>query len=337
MDKPQAVALVSGGVDSTVAAIVAQEDYDLIPLVIDTGFMRKGEITAIVQSLKSIGLPTSTFDGTEYFFDELGRETDAEKKRAAFRRAYFGSVAEVCKVLHVHNVIQGTIAPDWIESQGGIKTHHNVTKDIGVDPLAKYDIEIIEPIRDLYKDQVRDMAKKNNLPDEILYRQPFPGPGLLIRCLGRVSRSRIALLQDCTEIVSRNIRSVFDGCVDGQYFCALIPNDSKVTGVRGDERAYGDFAIVDADLGKPETWPGVVATVTGARDITRVFAQVSEWSTPGEQVVIRAITSRDFMTAEVAPVPVSILKRIDVEMKELKVGNVVFDITTKPPGTIEFE
>lgn len=334
-EKPEAIAAMSGGVDSTVAAVLAREDYDIIPVIIDTGFMRTGEVEWVRKALQKVGFEFPwVWNAGEWFIEAIGKETDAEKKRALFKSAYFGCLAEACKTMHVKYLIQGTIAPDWIESQGGIKTHHNVTAEVGIDPIKEYGIEIVEPIRELYKDQVRLQAEKLGLPEEIITRQPFPGPGLMLRLVGhRVQYGRLETLRECTTIVESALKDYGFG----QCFCAFVADDAKVTGVKGDERAYGNFGLVEFD--RPGMWPDYVRGFTSDPDITRVFMRLNEkLETVGYDTVIRAVTTRDFMTADVGLIPEDVLKKLCKDLQAVKeVGNVYYDITPKPPGTVEFE
>ncbi len=335
VDKLQAIAAMSGGVDSTVAARLAEEDYEVIPLIIDHGFMRKGEVTWVRETLQKSGfIRPFVATAEEHFAEVIGRETDAEKKRILFKEAYFGTLAEICRSMHVKHLIQGTIAPDWIESQGGIKTHHNVTAELGIDPIKEYGIEVIEPIRDLYKDQVRLQAQKFGLPEEIITRQPFPGPGLMLRLVGhRVQYSRLETLRECTAIVESDLQDY----KFGQYFCAFVAEDAKVTGVKGDERAYGNFGLVDFD--RSDMWPAYVGGFTADPSVTRVFMRLNEKpELIGYDTVIRAVTTRDFMTADVGIIPEDVLMKLCKDLRAVKeVGNVYYDITPKPPATVEFE
>ena len=271
-------------------------------------------------------------------------------------------------------ILQGTIAPDWIETQGGIKTQHNILEQVGIDPATTYGFKIIEPLADLYKDQVRTLGRHLNLPNELSERQPFPGPGLLVRCIGNVTKEKIRVLKEATKMVETSL-APFNY---EQYFAAVIENrfakdpsldtvpetasealglpesevhadvfEDRVTGVKGDQRCYGLLAGVKLSEESRETYGWLqdrlrqlqAGMVEKFPDITRVAMLVKERRGGGPlSILVRAVSTRDFMTAAVSPVPWKILKDIGQQiLKEENVSRVYYDITPKPPGTIEFE
>lgn len=288
----------SGGVDSTVAAVLADRAIgeQLVAVYVDTGYMRKGETEMIDNMLKELGLNYKIIDASEEFFDALKGVIEPEEKRKIIGEKFIRVFEREAKLVEAEFLVQGTIAPDWIESGGGlrdtIKSHHNV----GALP-EKMALKLVEPLRDIYKDEVRKVARALNIP--VAERQPFPGPGLAVRILGEATPEATAIVREACAIAEEEIdRAVEEGLMEApwQYFAALLP--IKSVGVMGDVRAYG------------------------------------------RTVVVRAVQSVDAMTAAYSQIPHSVLERISIRItNELKdvVNRVVYDITNKPPGTIEWE
>jgi len=374
----KAIAAVSGGVDSTVAALVAKRALGdrLSPVFIDTGFLRVGEPESVKAMLgePSLGLKVKLVKAGGRFLDATKGEGDAEEKRKKFRETFYRVLGEEARKDGCDFVVQGTIAPDWIETQGGIKTQHNILEQVGIDPLASYGFKVVEPISELYKDQVRVLGRYLDVPKDMSGRQPFPGPGLLVRCIGTVSKRKLALLKSSTKIVEEKLGPFsYD-----QYLAGVIENrlteeqvyknlgataaealglpasetrldvfEDRVTGVKGDTRSYGRLAGIKIQEDSRETYGWLPEKLRLAQssivekfpDITRVAVLVKEKrGGPPLSVIIRAISTRDFMTAAVAQVPWKILK--DIAESILKNGDssrVYYDITPKPPATIEFE
>ncbi len=296
--KGKAIIACSGGVDSMVAAVIASKAIGdrLLAVYVDTGMMRKGETDEVRGMLQDMGVNFKIIDASAEYFEALKGVTDPEAKRKIIGEKFIRVFEREAKVFEAKYLVQGTIAPDWIESGDGvrdtIKSHHNVgglPKDMGM--------ELCEPLRDLYKDEVRAVARL--LGVKASERQPFPGPGLAVRCLGEVTPENIAIVREACFIVEDEIqKAVADGKMEmpWQYFAALLP--SKSVGVQGDRRAYG------------------------------------------RTIVVRAVSSLDAMTAEFSMIPLAILdkisRRITNTMKD-QVNRVVYDITNKPPATIEWE
>ncbi|HLC10597.1 MAG TPA: GMP synthase, partial [Candidatus Bathyarchaeia archaeon] len=257
---------------------------------------------------------------------------------------------------------------------GGIKTQHNILEQVGIDPVATYGFKIVEPLADLYKDQVRMLGRHLSLPSELSERQPFPGPGLLVRCIGNVTKEKMRMLKQATKIVETSL-APFNY---EQYFAAVVENrfakdpalktlsevaaealglpksdvhvdvfEDRVTGVKGDQRCYGLLAGVKLSEESRETYGWLqdrlrqlqTGIVEKFSDITRVALLVQERRGGRHlSILVRAVSTRDFMTAAVSPVPWKILKDIGQQvLKEEDVSQVYYDITPKPPGTIEFE
>jgi GMP synthase (glutamine-hydrolysing) len=298
--KGNAVIGISGGVDSTTAAILVNRAVGarLLCVLVDTGYMRKNEVEFNEGMLRRLGLNVLVVDARERFFAGLKSVIDPEKKRKVIGELFIRVFEEVARKENARFFVQGTIAPDWIESGGGlrdrIKSHHNV----GGLP-EKIEFEIVEPLRDLYKDEVRIVGQKLGLPSEVCERQPFPGPGLAVRILGEADPESTRIVREACAIVEEEIeKAVKKGEMSKpwQYFAVLLP--CKTVGVHGDVRAYGHI------------------------------------------IAVRAVESLDGMSAAYSKIPQTVLERISVRITNTlkdEVGRVVFDITNKPPGTIEYE
>ena len=283
----RAIIALSGGVDSSVCAVLAHRAIGelLTPIYIDTGLMRKGETERIKKIFESMNL--QVVYGKERFLKALKGQTDPEKKRKAVGEAFIREFEKEARMLGVRYLIQGTIYPDRIESEGGIKSHHNVG---GLPSVVDFD-GIIEPIADLYKDEVREVARTLGLPREISDRMPFPGPGLSVRIIGEVTQEKLDVVRAANAIVEEELVEQY---APWQTFAALL---EKGTGVKGDVRVHG-------------------------------------WI-----IAVRAVTSRDGMTAEAMELPWDVLSKIEsrITSEIPNVSRVLYDLTPKPPATIEFE
>jgi GMP synthase (glutamine-hydrolysing) len=281
------VMALSGGVDSSVCAALAARAIgdNLIPIYIDTGLMRKGETERIRTIFATINL--QIVDAGDEFLDALKGITEPEDKRKAIGERFIRVFEREARKIGAKCLLQGTIYPDRIESEGGIKSHHNV----GGMPLHMEFTKVIEPIRDLYKDEVREVAGALGLPKEIQHRMPFPGPGLAVRVLGEVTREKVAIIREANWIVEDELVEQYR---PWQCFAALL---GLGTGVKGDNRIHG-------------------------------------WI-----VAIRAVNSRDGMTADPLDIPFEHLMKIGSRITAdiPRVARVVYDITAKPPATIEYE
>jgi GMP synthase (glutamine-hydrolysing) len=281
------VMALSGGVDSSVCAALASRAIGdrLKPIYVNTGLMRKGESDRICELFCDINL--TMVDASDEFFAVLKGVIDPEEKRKMIGEKFIRIFEREAKKTGARHLLQGTIYPDRIESEGGIKSHHNV----GGMPLHMEFDSIIEPLQDLYKDEVRTVAKELNLPLEIQHRMPFPGPGLAVRCLGEVTPDKIAVVREANAIVEEELVEEFQ---PWQCFAALL---GLGTGVKGDVRLHG-------------------------------------WI-----IAVRAVHSRDAMTAEPFELPYEVLSRIAsrITAEIPGVARVVYDVTPKPPATIEYE
>jgi len=348
----KAVAAVSGGVDSTTAAALSYKILGdrVVPVMIDTGFLRENEAQKVKEMLKNI-MPLQVVDVSEEFISALEGLSDAEEKRKKFRQLFYDTLSRIVKENNAKYLIQGTIAADWVETQGGIKTQHNVLVQLGIDTEKEWGFKVVEPLADLYKDEVRALSKYLGLPKEIYARQPFPGPGLLVRVVGKLTREKLEIVRKATEVVERNLATLnlsqyfsvifesdgyYDEKLSSETGCKVKVYNTLATGVKGDVRAYGNIASVDCK----KDYEGLreITEKLAAYNITHVLVKVKDVNPNGQYTIgIRAVTTQDFMTADFAKIDWNLLEKIANELNYEKIREVVYDVTTKPPATIEFE
>jgi GMP synthase (glutamine-hydrolysing) len=299
----QVICGLSGGVDSSVAALLVHRAIgdQLTCVFVDHGLMRKGEGEQVVAAFRDhFKVPLVAVDAEERFLAKLAGVTEPEAKRKIIGNEFIRVFEEeAAKLEDPRYLVQGTLYSDVIESGGDgsagaatIKSHHNVG---GLPEDLQF--ELVEPLRALFKDEVRQVGLELGLPERLVWRQPFPGPGLGIRIVGgEVNRERLEILRDADYVLQDEIRGAGLYRDLWQSFCVL-PGDLRTVGVQGDERTYGYV------------------------------------------VVLRAVTSDDAMTADWARLPYDLLERIASRMiNEIRqVNRVVLDVTSKPPGTIEWE
>ena len=303
-----AICGLSGGVDSSVAAVlVAKAIGDRLTCIfVNNGVLRKDEFAKVQTTMREqLGLNVVAVDASERFLAKLAGVTDPEQKRKVIGNEFIAVFDDEAKKIfeaeksageEVAWLVQGTLYPDVIESSSvhgpshTIKSHHNV----GGLP-ADMKLKLIEPLRDLFKDEVRRIGRDLGMPEEIIERQPFPGPGLAVRILGEVTAERVAILQEADQIVVDEIKKAGLYRKVWQSFAVLLP--VKSVGVMGDQRTYANTCAV------------------------------------------RAVESEDGMTADWAPLPYEVLRTISSRIvSEVRgINRVVYDITSKPPGTIEWE
>jgi len=294
------ICALSGGVDSSVAAALTHRAVgdQLTCIFVDNGVLRTGERDQVEKTFASqMHLNMRILDRTSQFLTGLKSVTDPERKRKIIGRLFIKNFeVESKKLKGIKYLVQGTLYPDVIESvsfkgpSATIKTHHNVG---GLPTRMK--LKLVEPLRELFKDEVRALGQELGLPDEIIWRQPFPGPGLAIRVLGAVTKERLAILRGAETIVDQEIRAAGLYREIWQAFAVLLP--IRTVGVMGDQRTY-EYVIA-----------------------------------------IRAVTSLDGMTADWAKIPSDVLGKMSSRIiNEVKgVNRVVYDISSKPPSTIEWE
>ncbi|MCX8184116.1 MAG: 7-cyano-7-deazaguanine synthase, partial [Crenarchaeota archaeon] len=231
-----AIVALSGGVDSSVTAVLGFKAVgrNLRAVFLEDGFMRIGEAEKISRVFKNLGISVDVHNVQRDFLTALKGIRDAEEKRKTFRDTFYKTFSRIAEQAGAKIVLQGTIAADIVETAGGVKTQHNVLEQIGINPLEKYGFKIVEPLKELYKNQVRRVARELGLPDEIVNRRPFPGPGLAIRILGEVTEEKLLIIKKATSIVEDELADV--ECF--QAFPVLL--EGRATGVdRNSTRKYG--------------------------------------------------------------------------------------------------
>ncbi len=300
VDNSNVICALSGGVDSSVVAVLVHKavGHQLTCIFVDNGLLRKEEKEKVVDTFeRHFHINLIVVDAKNRFLEKLGNVTDPEKKRKIIGNEFIAVFEEEAnKISNVNFLAQGTLYPDVIESvsfkgpSATIKSHHNVG---GLPEVMN--LELIEPLRELFKDEVREIARELELPEEICWRQPFPGPGLAIRCLGEITEERLNILRKADAIVIEEIKKAGLYRDIWQSFAVLLP--IKSVGVMGDERTYE------------------------------------------HTIAIRAVNSLDGMTADWTRIPYNTLSEISNRIiNEVKgINRVVYDVSSKPPGTIEWE
>ena len=288
---------LSGGVDSSVAAVLLHKAIgkNLICVFVDHGLLRKDEADFVEHTFRQIfDLNLIRVNAQERFLTRLAGVTEPEKKRKIIGEEFIRVFEQEAKKLgKIDVLVQGTIYPDVVESGAGdastIKSHHNVG---GLPDVIAFD-EILEPLRELFKDEVREVGTQLGIPKELVWRQPFPGPGLAVRIIGEITWEKLELLRQADAIFREELEK--GGASSNQYFAVLT--DVRSVGVMGDGRTYG------------------------------------------RTIALRAVTTDDFMTAEWTRLPYEVLERASSRItNEVKgISRVVYDITSKPPATVEWE
>ena len=290
---------LSGGVDSSVAAVLLHKAIggNLTCVFVDHGLLRKGEGDFVERTFKDqFGMSFIRVNAQKRFLDKLSGITEPEEKRKIIGEEFIRVFEEEAdKIGKVDVLAQGTIYPDVIESGFGdsaaIKSHHNVG---GLPDVIAFD-EIVEPLRDLFKDEVREVGTRLGIPYDLVWRQPFPGPGLAVRVIGEITGDKLELLRDADSIFREEIKKSGLEKDTNQYFAVLT--DTRSVGVMGDARTYG------------------------------------------YTIALRAVTTDDFMTAEWTRLPYELLERASsrITNEVNQISRVVYDITSKPPATVEWE
>jgi len=288
----KAISALSGGVDSSVSTILAHRALGrrLKSVFIDNGLMRTGEPEEVVGVFSGLGIPVEVADKKKEFFAALKGKTDPEEKRKAFRYAFYKAFGREVMKSKARFLIQGTIAADIIETQKGVKTQHNILEQIGIDPEGGFGFKVIEPIKDLFKHEVREVGRALGLPAAIYGRMPFPGPALATRIIGEVTVEKVDIIRKATRIVEEELEAV---------------------------KPFQAFAVLMNDMG------------TGIEAGSRKFGRI---------IIIRSVESRDAMTAQPTRLPWERLMKVTARIIEEVPGvtRVAYELTPKPPATIEY-
>jgi len=234
------ISALSGGVDSSVCTMLAARalGHKLKSIFIDDGLMREDEPKDVQKAFAALGVKVEIIDAKSEFFAALKGKLDPERKRKAFRNMFYSVFGRAVKKSGARFLIQGTIKADIIETKGGVKTQHNILEQIGIDPQKSYGFKLIEPLRELFKPDVRAVGRALGLPEKICQRMPFPGPGLACRVVGEVTPERVAIVRKATRIVEEELAVL----KPFQAFAVLM-NDQG-TGVEKGKRKFGNIIIV---------------------------------------------------------------------------------------------
>jgi len=369
----------SGGVDSTTCAVLTHRAVgdNLICVFINTNFMRLGEPRKVYKTLTGppFNLPVKLVKAQKRFMGALVDLEDAEEKRKAFRETFYSVFSGVARRERCGFLVQGTILPDVIETVKGIKTQHNVLEQIKIRPKEVYGFQVVEPLVKLYKFQVREVARTLGIPFETAERQPFPGPGLSVRVVGKITPQKLAAEKRVTRIVERKLEAL----KPKQYFTAILDDKkvvydkaemvrktvsdllgrrrvivnvealkSKATGIRGGSRLYGRVLLVEIrDKNRhcfklsAETFDLIQKRIM-ALDVkaSRVLYRLTDFERIGRWIIaIRSVETLDFVTASVTDVPWRILRDTGrlILSSNSDISAVYYDLTPKPPASIEFE
>ncbi|MEM3696272.1 MAG: ATP-binding protein [Candidatus Bathyarchaeia archaeon] len=334
------------------------------------------ERVAEILSNPPLNVPTKVVDVRERFLQNMKGLRDAEEKRKKFRETFYQVLGETAKNEGCKILVQGTIKADIVETVGGVKTQHNVLEQMGINPMERYGFKVVEPLVSLYKPQVRMVARYLGLPAEICERQPFPGPGLSVRVVGEIRREKLETLKKATKIVECELEQhkpsqYFAVIIDDEEESKPsevnriketvarllnVPSRNvdvkifrdKATGVEGGKRRYGEIVgikvqtmngrVHQASILKIVSLQAKIITENPA--VARVFYAVKDLAQKKPYVVgIRSVQTEDFLTAKVSEIPWATLNKIgDTIFKECgDVSTVYYDVTPKPPATIEME
>ena len=288
----KAINALSGGVDSSLVTVLGHRALgnQLKSVFVDNALMRKGEPQRVVETFERLGIPVELVNAQQEFLSALAGLTDPEKKRQAITDTFYSTVfSRLVKESNATFLLHGTILTDIEETIAGIKRQHNILTQLGIDTEQAYGYSVIEPLRTLRKDDVREVVKFLDLPAEIAQRIPFPGPALATRIVGEVTPQRLEIVRTATAIVEEELAD--SGAF--QYMAVLL-ND-RATGIRNEKREFGQI------------------------------------------IVVRCIESTDARTATVTPLPWDKLNRLSERITQIKaVNRCLYDLTPKPPATIEY-
>ena len=334
------------------------------------------ERVADALSKPPLSVPTKVINVRELFLQAMKGLRDAEEKRKVFRETFYKVLGETAKKEGCKVLVQGTIRADVVETVGGVKTQHNVLEQMGINPMERYGFKVVEPLVSLFKEQVRMVARHLGLPSEVSERQPFPGPGLSVRVVGEIRRDKLETLKKGTAIVERGFvqhksSQCFTVIIDNEEVeqpsgtahiretvarLLNVPSRNvhvkifrdKATGVEGGKRRYGEIVGVKVQTMNRgihqvtvQNLVSLQAKIIAERPVvTRVFYVVRDLAEKKPYVVgVRSVETRDFLTAKVSEIPWTTLDKVAEEIiKECPdVSTVYYDVTPKPPATIEME
>lgn len=291
--KGKAINALSGGVDSSAVTVLGHRAVgaQLETVFLDDGLMREQEPESVAAVFEPLGIQVKIVDVKDRFFRALKGIEDPEEKRKAFRDTFYKCLGEAVKASGATFLLQGTIKADIIETQKGVKTQHNILEQIGIDPQAGFGFKVIEPLKELFKPDVRRVAAALGLPESVSQRMPFPGPGLATRCLGEVTPERVAIVRRAVRIVEEETA----GIKAFQCFAALLKD--RGTGLKTD----------------------------GCRQF-------------GHMIAVRCVESENAMIAEPVHLPWEVLRKIErrITAEIPEVSRVLYELTPKPPATIEY-
>jgi GMP synthase (glutamine-hydrolysing) len=380
IDNEKALVAVSGGVDSTTCAVLTRKAIgeNLACVVLDDAFMRRGEPEHVAETLSKspLNVPTRVVDVRDRFMKAMKGLREAEEKRKMFRETFYEVLGEVAKDEGCRVLVQGTIRADVMETVRGVKTQHNVLEQMGINPLQRFGFRVVEPLLQLFKEQVRMVARHLALPAEFSERQPFPGPGLSVRVVGEILPDKLETVKVATAIVEHELAIH----KPAQYFAVIMDDDevsqpsrvlhmqetvarllnvpsrnvyarifiNKATGVEGGKRRYGEVVGMKVQTMNGRlhqtTIQNIVSLqariVTENPTVTRVLYALKDVSERRPYVIgIRSVQTKDFLTAEVSEIPWTTLDKVADEVIEQcsNVSAVYYDVTPKPPATIEME
>jgi len=327
-------------------------------------------------SQQPLQLPIKILNVQERFLEALEGLRDAEEKRKAFRETFYDTLRETAEEEGCQFLVQGTIAADIVETTGGVKTQHNVLAQMGINTVERFGFQVIEPLVSIYKEQVRKVARYLGVPSEISERQPFPGPGLSVRVVGEIRADKLEMLKRATAITEEELAKdppsqFFAAIVENVEkplhsklvglsemigeFLDVLPDyvsvkvfQDRATGMKGGQRLYGDILAIKVDGENGRILKTSIESLVGLQSeivkenplFARVLYLINE--TEKEQaysIVVRAVETVDFLTASVADVSWKSLEKIAGRIFEScpTVSSVYYDVTPKPPATIEFE
>jgi GMP synthase (glutamine-hydrolysing) len=334
------------------------------------------EKVAHILSQPPLNLPMKIVDAQERFLNEMKRLRDAEEKRKKFRETFYRVLSETAEKENCSFLVQGTIQADIVETKGGVKTQHNVLAQIGISPKELYGFQVIEPVVSLYKGDVRKVARYLNVPEDFSERQPFPGPGLSVRVVGEIKKDKLETVKKATAIAEQKFAKhtpsqYFAAIIDNlekppDHFLVHIQEaatrflavpkrylhvrvfEDKATGVEGGKRRYGEIAAITAQTPEGQVHQAPIKNlltlqtkiITENPRFTRILYTIQEKSEKQPYVIsLRAIQTNNFLTAEVSQIPWIALSETAEKILENcpKVSSVYYDVTPKPPATIEME